>query len=69
MDGAVLGAFLDSLTWHSAMLYGFTAMGTIIAALATDGAALIAEVVVQLATFGFLVVDTTYAVGACSSRC
>ena len=68
MGGAVLGAFLGSLKWYTAFLYSVTAMGTIVAAVATDGATFIAESAVELATFGFLVVDSVSAVGACSSR-
>ena len=67
MLGAVVGAFVGSLTWYNALLYGVTALGTIVAALATDGAALIAEVAVELATFGFLVVDSVNAATTCSS--
>lgn len=64
--GAVLSAFLGSLTWYYALLYGATAMATIVAALATDGAAFVAEVVIELATFGFLVADSVNAVETCS---
>lgn len=63
--GAVLSAFLKSLTWYYALLYGATAMATIVAALATDGVAFVAEVVIELATFGFLVADSVNAVKAC----
>ncbi len=63
--GAVLGAFLGSLTWYYAALYGVTAMATIVAALATDGAAEIALIVITLATAGFLVADSVNAVEAC----
>lgn len=66
MGGAVLGAFLDSLTWYNAMLYGVTSMGTIVAALATDGVAFIAEVAILLATYGFFVEDSIKAVTACT---
>lgn len=64
--GAVLSAFLGSLTWYYAALYGATAMATIVAAFATDGVAFVAEVVIELATFGFLVADSVNAVKACS---
>lgn len=63
--GAVLSAFLGSLTWYYALLYGATAMATIVAALATDGVAFVAEVVIVLATFGFLVADSVNAAKAC----
>lgn len=63
--GAVLGAFLGSLTWYNAILYGATALGTIMAAVATDGAAEVGIIVVELATAGFLVSDSI----ACSKAC
>ncbi|AGL17713.1 hypothetical protein [Actinoplanes sp. N902-109] len=64
--GAVVSAFVGSLTWYTMLLYAATAMGTIVAALATDGAAFVAEVVIELATFGFLVSDSVKAYEACS---
>jgi hypothetical protein len=64
--GAVLGAFLGSLTWYNAILYGATALGTILAAVATDGAAEIGIIVVELATAGFLVGDSINCAKACS---
>jgi hypothetical protein len=64
--GAVVSAFTASLTWWDMILYGVTATATIIAALATEGAAFVAEVVVLLATFGFLASDSVKAVQACS---
>lgn len=63
--GAVLGAFLGSLTWYTAALYGVTGMATIVAALATDGAAEIGLIAVEVATAGFLVSDSVNAVEAC----
>jgi len=67
MLSAVLGAFLDSLSWYYYILYAATALATIIAAFATDGLAFVAEVVIELATFGFLVADSITAVDACTS--
>jgi len=64
--GAVVSAFTDSLTWWDMILYGVTAVATIVAALATDGLAFVAEVIVLLATFGFLVSDSVKAVQSCS---
>ncbi len=64
--GAVLGAFLGSLTWYNAVLYGATALGTIMAAVATDGAAEIGIIVVELATAGFLVGDSINCSEACA---
>ncbi len=65
MLGAVFSAFTSNLTWWDAMLYGITGTATIIAALATDGAAFAAEVAILLATFGFLVSDSVKAGQAC----
>ena len=63
--GAVLSAFLGTLTWYYALLYGATAMATIVAALATDGIAFVGEVIILLATFGFLVADSINCVKVC----
>ena len=63
--GAVVSAFLGTLTWYYALLYGATALATIVAALATDGVAFIAEVVILLATFGFLVADSINCARVC----
>jgi len=63
--GAVVKAFVSNLSWYYAVLYGATAVATIVAILATDGAAFVAEVVLELATFGFLVADSVGAVKAC----
>jgi len=64
--GAVVSAFVGSLTWYYAALYGATAMATIVAALATDGVAFVAEVAIELATFGFLTADSVNCAKACS---
>lgn len=64
--GAVLSAFLYTLSWYQAVLYGATALGTIMAAVATDGAAEIGIIVVELATAGFLVADSVKCADACS---
>lgn len=64
--GAVLAAFVGSLTWYYALLYGATALATIGAFVVTDGAAFVAAVVIELATFGFLVADSVNAVNVCN---
>lgn len=64
--GAVISAFLGSLTWWDMILYGTTALATIVAALVTDGIAFVAEVIILLASFGFLASDSAKAVQACS---
>ncbi|QQE79542.1 hypothetical protein [Alicyclobacillus sp. SO9] len=63
--GAVFSAFMQSLTWWDMVLYGITGTATIIAACATDGAAFVAEVVILLATFGWLVTDSVRAYQVC----
>jgi hypothetical protein len=64
--GAVISAFLGSLTWYNAVLYGATALGTVMSAVATDGAAEIGVLIVELATAGFLVNDSIKCADACS---
>ena len=63
--GAVFAAVLNSLEWYTAALYAVTGLGTIVAALATDGVATIGLIAVELATFGFLVSDSINCVSAC----
>ena len=63
--GAVFAAVMESLEWYTAALYAVTGMGTILAALATDGVATIGLIAVELATFGFLVSDSINCVTAC----
>lgn len=64
--GAVFSAFTASLSWWNMILYGITGTATIIAALATDGVAFVAQVVILLATFGVLATDSAKAVHVCS---
>jgi hypothetical protein len=64
--GAVFSAFTASLTWWDMILYGITGTATIIAALATDGVAFVAEIIIVLATFGFLASDSVKAVSSCT---
>ena len=64
--GAVISAFLGSLWFFTAILYGATALGTIMPPVATDGFAEIGIIVVELATAGFLVNDSIKCADACS---
>ncbi|WP_342616753.1 hypothetical protein [Rhodoferax sp. GW822-FHT02A01] len=64
--GAVFEAFTDSLKWWEMVLYGITGVATIVAALATDGMAFVAEIVILLATFGFLLSDSASAIQICN---
>ena len=64
--GAVVSAWLGTLSIGDAILYGATALGTILAAVCTDGAAEVGLIVVELATFGFLVDDSIKCSKACS---
>ena len=59
------GPGVGHLTWYYAVLYGATAMATIVAAVATDGVAFVAEVALEVVTFGMLVADCVNAVAAC----
>lgn len=61
----IFSAIFSSLPWYKKALAIAQACATIAAALLTDGAALIAEIVVELASFGFLVSDSVEAVSAC----
>lgn len=64
---SILSAIFSSLPLYKKALVIAQAAATIFAALATDGAALIAEIVVELASFGFLVSDSVAAVEACKA--
>jgi hypothetical protein len=64
--GAVFSAFAASLTWWDMILYGITGVATIVAALATDGVAFVAEIVILLASTGVVVSDSVKAVQACN---
>lgn len=66
MLGAIFGAFRQSLTWWQATLYAVGGLATIIAALATDGVAFAAGVVILLTSFAWLVTDSLHAISACS---
>lgn len=66
--GAIAAAFSKSLTWWNALLYGITSVATIVALVATDGVAFVTEIVLLLATFGFLVSDSIRAANACRSQ-
>ena len=63
--GAVVAAFRNTLTWWNALLYGVGAMASIIAALATDGAAFAAEVAFLIITATFFFTDVAKAVEVC----
>ena len=64
--GAVVSAWLGTLSVGNAILYGATALGTLLAALATDGAAEIGVIAVELATAGWLVEDSIKCADECS---
>ena len=63
--GEVISAWLNTLTVGDAILYGATALGTIIAAVSTDGLATIGVIIVELATAGWLISDSI----KCSEAC
>lgn len=62
----ILSAIFSSLPWYKRALVIAQGCLTITAALVTDGAAIIAEIALELASFGFLVSDSVDAVSACS---
>lgn len=62
---AVWEAFKGALTWYYAALYGVVALATIVALFATEGLAIIAEVVLLLVACVFMVMD----IGACVTSC
>jgi len=64
--GGVVGVFLKSLNWWKATLYAATTMATIVFALATDGTSFVAEVVILLLTFAWLVTDSANAIKQCT---
>lgn len=66
MLGGVFSAFVKSLKWWQMALYASSGLATILAALATDGVAFVAEVAALLVTFTWLVTDSTHAVKTCS---
>ena len=64
--GAVVSAWLGTLSVGNAILYGATAFGTILATFFTDGAAEIGLIVVELATAGWLIEDSVKCAEECS---
>ena len=64
--GEVVSAWLGTLSVGNAILYGVTALGTLVAAFATDGAAEIGIIAVELATAGWLIEDSVKCVEDCS---
>lgn len=66
--GGVISAFTKSLNWWTMILYAVTSVATIVAMVATDGVAFIAEVVLVLVAFAWLITDFVRAVGACTDE-
>ena len=64
--GEVVSAWLGTLTLGDKILYGATALATLLAAFATDGAAEIGVIAVELATAGWRVDDSIKCADACS---
>ncbi|MDD5762252.1 MAG: hypothetical protein PHP88_07055 [bacterium] len=65
MLGAVFKAIVKSLTWWDMVLYGVAGMAELVAAFATEGAAIIALIVAEIAQVGFVVSDSVKMVNAC----
>lgn len=64
--GAVVSAWLGTLSLGDKILYGATALATLLATFATDGAAAIGVIALELATAGWLVDDSIKCAEACS---
>lgn len=62
---AVYKAIVNSLTWWDMALYGTLGLAELVAAFATDGVALIALVVAEIAQVGFVISDSVKVVNAC----
>ena len=65
MFEAVFHAIVSSLTWWDMVLYGVLGMAELAAAFLTDGAALVAIMVVEIATAGFVISDGAKVVQEC----
>ncbi|MDA0799580.1 MAG: hypothetical protein O2884_13060 [Chloroflexi bacterium] len=65
--GAVIEAFLGTLTWYEMVLYAVSATATIVLAVTTGGTAFIALVVLEVTGLGVLVNDSVKAVQACQA--
>jgi len=64
--GAVISAIFKSLSWWDMILYGIVSIATIVALVATDGVAFIAEVAIILVSGAFLLEDVAACIGICS---
>ena len=64
--GAVVSSWSGTLSVGNMILYGATAFGTLLAAFATDGAAEIGLIIVELATAGWLIEDSIKCADECS---
>ncbi|MDF7777332.1 hypothetical protein P1X14_18890 [Sphingomonas sp. AOB5] len=65
--GAVIAAIFKSLSWWDMILYGLTAFATIVALIATDGIAFIAEMVILISSGVFMLEDVASAINICSA--
>lgn len=63
--GAVCKAIIGSLKWYDKVLYGALFGATLLATLGTDGVALIAVIIGEMAQIGFVVVDAINVHRAC----
>lgn len=63
---AVFKAYTKNLTWWEAVIFGVTSIGTITASLATDGAALIGEMLLEIASIGSFTKDIIDLKATCS---
>jgi hypothetical protein len=63
---AIYKAAVKSLSWWDMVLYGTLGMATLAGAFLTDGAALVAMIVAEVATIAFLATDAVHAHEVCS---
>jgi hypothetical protein len=65
---AIFKAIVGGLTWWDMALYGTIGLGELTAAFLTDGALLVAMLVIEVSQAGFVISDSVKAMEACSSQ-
>lgn len=69
MIEAVYHAVMNSLEWWDMVLYSVLGLATITGAFLTDGAAILAMIVAEMALCGFIISDAVKAVNSCGGKC
>jgi hypothetical protein len=67
MVKGVLGAIKDSMEWWDWVITGVAAVAQIVALVATDGVAFIAEIALNTVAIGYVVSDSAKAIQACAA--